>query len=91
MPRTEECPKNAGFATIESEQRVKAYPNKGSSEPNLAEFDQRIAIMPVSIDQAPRGATMKWNAARRATEPRWNRRTRLEPPQYHGSGTADAR
>ncbi|MFF5307324.1 hypothetical protein ACFY5F_49030 [Streptomyces sp. NPDC013161] len=29
MPRTEEWLKNSGFATIDSEQRVKAYPKQG--------------------------------------------------------------
>ncbi|MCZ4509889.1 hypothetical protein O3Q52_17120 [Streptomyces sp. ActVer] len=55
--------KNAeiGFAKFDIEQRIKAYPNKGASGSNFAEFDQQIAIMPVSIDQALEGVTMKWN------------------------------
>ncbi|MFD3622183.1 hypothetical protein ACFWWT_44905 [Streptomyces sp. NPDC058676] len=28
---------------------------------SVAEFDQQIAMMPVSIDQALEGVTMKWN------------------------------
>ncbi|MEU9330793.1 hypothetical protein AB0D91_44865 [Streptomyces canus] len=51
-----------GFATFDFEQRIKAYPNKGASGSNFAEFDQQIAIMPVSIDQALQGVTMKWNS-----------------------------
>jgi hypothetical protein len=50
-----------GLATFDVEQRIKAYPNKGASGSNFAEFDQQIAIMPVSIDQALEGVTMKWN------------------------------
>lgn len=77
MTRTEACLKNIGsarltfvdtgrdvtigFATFDFEQRIKAYPNKGASGSNFAEFDQQIAIMPVSIDQALQGVTMKWN------------------------------
>ncbi len=50
-----------GFAEFDFEQRIKAYPNKGASGSNFAEFDQQIAIVPVSIDQALEGVTMKWN------------------------------
>lgn len=50
-----------GLAEFDFEQRIKAYPNKGASGSNFAEFDQQIAIMPVSIDQALEGVTMKWN------------------------------
>ncbi|MFF2519975.1 hypothetical protein [Streptomyces sp. NPDC058086] len=76
MTRTEACLKNIGAGTLvfidaddkqiglaefDFEQRIKAYPNKGASGSNFAEFDQQIAIMPVSIDQALKGVTMKWN------------------------------
>ncbi|MGW4206319.1 hypothetical protein, partial [Streptomyces sp. NPDC004726] len=50
-----------GFAKFDFEQRIKAYPNKGASGSNFAEFDQAIAIVPVSIDKALKGVTMKWN------------------------------
>lgn len=50
-----------GFAEFDFEQRIKAYPNKGASGSDFAEFDQQIVIMPVSIDQALEGVTMKWN------------------------------
>ncbi|MER7666805.1 hypothetical protein [Streptomyces sp. NPDC096193] len=74
--RTEACLKNIGsgtlafvdaddvqigFAEFDFEQRIKAYPNKGASGSDFAEFDQAIAIVPVSIDQALNGVTMKWN------------------------------
>ncbi|SDP62603.1 hypothetical protein SAMN04487981_12964 [Streptomyces sp. cf386] len=78
MSRTEACLKNIGsakltfvdigrdvtigFATFDFEQRIKAYPNKGASGSDFAEFDQQIAITPVSIDQELEGVTMKWNA-----------------------------
>ncbi|WP_328884170.1 hypothetical protein [Streptomyces sp. NBC_00299] len=78
MNRTDACLKNIGSATLifidpgrdvtigtaefDFEQRIKAYPNKGASGSNFAEFDQAIAIMPVSIDQALEGVTLKWNA-----------------------------
>ncbi|MFJ8469867.1 hypothetical protein [Streptomyces swartbergensis] len=50
-----------GFATFDIEMRLKAYPNKGASGSDFAEFDQQIAIVPVSIDPALDGVTMKWN------------------------------
>ncbi|MCX4742198.1 hypothetical protein [Streptomyces antibioticus] len=50
-----------GIATFDIEQRIKAYPNKGASGSDFAEFDQQIAIMPVSIAPALEGVTMKWN------------------------------
>ncbi len=50
-----------GFAKFDFEQRIKAYPNKGASGSDFAEFDQQIAIMPVQIDQELEGVTMKWN------------------------------
>ncbi|MER7666662.1 hypothetical protein [Streptomyces sp. NPDC096193] len=74
--RTEVCPKNVGsgtlafvdaddgrigFAEFDFEQRIKAYPNKGASGSDFAEFDQAIATVPVSIDQALKGVMMKWN------------------------------
>lgn len=76
MSRGEACLKNIGSATLvfidpddvqigtatfDIEQRIKAYPNKGASGSNFAEFDQQIAIMPVSIAPALEGVTMKWN------------------------------
>jgi len=77
MSRGEACLKNIGSATLvfvdtgrdvtigtakfDVEQRIKAYPNKGASGSNFAEFDQQIALRPVSIDQALEGVTMKWN------------------------------
>ncbi|MDX3698065.1 hypothetical protein PV726_49625 [Streptomyces europaeiscabiei] len=77
MNRTEACLKNIGsadlvfvdtgrdvtigFAEFDFEQRIKAYPNKGASGSNFAEFDQQIAIVPVNIDQELEGVTMKWN------------------------------
>ncbi|WP_330358391.1 hypothetical protein [Streptomyces chartreusis] len=78
MNRTEACLKNIGSGTLifidpgrdvtigtakfDFEQRIKAYPNKSASGSNFAEFDQQIAIRPVSIDQELEGVTMKWNA-----------------------------
>lgn len=53
-----------GFAKFDFEQRIKAYPNKGASGSDFAEFDQQIVIVPVSIDPALEGVTMKWNAGR---------------------------
>ncbi|MCX4506761.1 hypothetical protein [Streptomyces anulatus] len=50
-----------GFGVFDFEQRIKAYPNKGSSGSDFAEFDQQIVIQPVSIDAALQGVTMKWN------------------------------
>ncbi|MEU3984536.1 hypothetical protein AB0F77_31450 [Streptomyces sp. NPDC026672] len=50
-----------GFAEFDFEQRIKAYPNKGASGSDFAEFDQQIVIVPVSIDPALEGVTMKWN------------------------------
>jgi hypothetical protein len=77
MTRTEACLKSVGsgtlvfvdadrdaeigFAEFDFEQRIKAYPNKSASGSDFAEFDQQIAIRPVSIDQALEGVTMKWN------------------------------
>ncbi|WP_158828113.1 hypothetical protein [Streptomyces sp. NRRL S-118] len=50
-----------GFAKFDFEQRIKAYPNKGASGSDFAEFDQQIMIAPVSVDAALEGVTMKWN------------------------------
>ncbi|MFE1907995.1 hypothetical protein ACFW96_30670 [Streptomyces gardneri] len=50
-----------GFAKFDFEQRIKAYPNKGASGSDFAEFDQAISIVPVSVDAALEGVTMKWN------------------------------
>ncbi|WP_458248273.1 hypothetical protein [Streptomyces sp. MAI_2237] len=77
MTRTEACLKNIGsgklifidadnkqigFATFDFEQRIKAYPNKAASGSDFGEFDQQIVIVPVAIDQALKGVTMKWYA-----------------------------
>ncbi|MFF4259103.1 hypothetical protein ACFY1L_48810 [Streptomyces sp. NPDC001663] len=76
MTRTEACLKSIGsgkliffdaddaqigFATFDFEQRIKAYPNKGASGSDFGEFDQQIVIVPVSIGEALKGVTMKWN------------------------------
>lgn len=76
MTRTEACLKNIGsgnlifidadnkqigFATFDFEQRIKAYPNKAASGSDFGEFDQQIVIVPVAIDAALKGVTMKWN------------------------------
>jgi hypothetical protein len=77
MTRTEACLKSVGsgtlvfvdadrdaeigFAEFDFEQRIKAYPNKSASGSDFAEFEQQIAIRPVSIGQALEGVTMKWN------------------------------
>ncbi|MGW2461848.1 cell envelope integrity protein TolA [Streptomyces sp. NPDC001761] len=50
-----------GTATFDFEQRIKTYPNKGTSGSNFAEFDQQIRIMPVAIDPTLEGVTLKWN------------------------------
>ncbi|MEW2570197.1 hypothetical protein [Streptomyces sp. NPDC047070] len=52
-----------GFAAFDFEQRIKAYPNKSAGGTNFAEFDQQIRIMPVRIDAALDGVTMKWNTS----------------------------
>ncbi|OXY97781.1 hypothetical protein BEH93_32810 [Streptomyces sp. 2R] len=76
MTRGEACLKNIGSGALvfidpegaelghgifDFEQRIKAYPNKGSSGSDFAEFDQQVVIVPVSIDAALEGVTMKWN------------------------------
>ncbi|MEW2085499.1 hypothetical protein [Streptomyces sp. NPDC005283] len=51
-----------GMAHFEIQQRIKAYPNKGSSGSNFAEFDQQIYLVPTRIDPDLEGVTLKWNA-----------------------------
>ncbi|MEW2572995.1 hypothetical protein [Streptomyces sp. NPDC047070] len=78
MNRTDACLKSIGSGTLlfvdaddatigsavfDFEQRIKAYPNKSAGGTNFAEFDQQVRIMPVSIDAALDGVTMKWNTS----------------------------
>ncbi|WP_413755069.1 hypothetical protein [Streptomyces sp. MMBL 11-3] len=78
MNRTDACLKSIGSGTLvfvdtddatigsarfDFEQRIKAYPNKSAGGTNFAEFDQQIRIMPVSIDAALDGVTLRWNTS----------------------------
>lgn len=79
MTRAEACLKNIGsgklifidadrgveigFATFDFEMRIKAYANKSESGSDFAQFHQQIRIMPVSIDPALDGVTLRWNLA----------------------------
>ncbi|MFI9155394.1 hypothetical protein [Streptomyces sp. NPDC053367] len=77
MTRAEACLKNIGsgklifidadrsleigFATFDFEMRIKAYANKSESGSDFAQFHQQIRIMPVSIDPALDGVTLRWS------------------------------
>jgi hypothetical protein len=51
-----------GLATFDLQQRIKAYPNKGASGSDFAEFDQQLVAMPRSIDAALQGVNLTWQA-----------------------------
>ncbi|MFD4595670.1 hypothetical protein [Streptomyces rubiginosohelvolus] len=76
MTRGEACLKNLGSGVLvfidtdgaelgaglfDFEQRIKAYPNKGSSGSDFAEFDQQVVIVPIEVDAALEGVTMRWS------------------------------
>ncbi|KOG45725.1 hypothetical protein ADK75_30175 [Streptomyces virginiae] len=48
-------------ADFDIEQRLKTYPNKGASGSDFAEFDQQLYLVPLRIDPALRGVTIRWN------------------------------
>jgi hypothetical protein len=50
-----------GIATFDVEMRIKAYVNKGESGSDFAQFHQQIRIMPVRIDAALDGISLRWN------------------------------
>ncbi|MFG7942610.1 hypothetical protein [Streptomyces cacaoi] len=49
-----------GTASFYFEQRIKAYPTKGESGSDFAEFDQQLVVTPHHIDSALQGVNLYW-------------------------------